>query len=529
MSSDSEEWGYEPSSDEEMPTLSTRQHSSVSYTIMSAQEIEHCQERAKSIICDSFGFTPGQAKSLLRRYLWDIQKASEAITDGFFTKYVSLNETPKTTNHLEFCMLCYTQCVNWDMKWLDCGHMFCKNCYTAYLTEEIKKGVSCVFSKCPMVDCELIVPDDFYKELVNRKDHSRFKEFVVKSYVEFNPSIKWCPGPDCQYAASYPEGCSRDIVCRCGYVWCFSCTNEAHRPLDCEMLAKWQEHNAGKKDLTGDWIVVNTKNCPSCNSPIQKNQGCMHMTCACSYEFCWLCLGPWSEHGNSTGGFYKCNKFEENQKKGEYQKQEKERGLSAKKLQRYEYYFTRFQEHKNSTQLARRKKQEVLDLFKVKKTDDPNYLNFLLNATNTIIESRSGICYSYPLGFFLNSVTKLRLFEFIQGELEQYLEKLDKATENTLESLKDRPGLTGDSEVESINELNRVVRYHFEKCMQSMEAGLPEVEESSDPMELEFQTVEDLLLANLDASQHWVCVACTFINANERQDCEICLTPRPQF
>lgn len=25
------------------------------------------------------------------------------------------------------------------------------------------------------------------------------------------------------------------------------------------------------------WILCNTKNCPSCKQPIEKNQGCMHM------------------------------------------------------------------------------------------------------------------------------------------------------------------------------------------------------------------------------------------------------------
>jgi ariadne-1 len=35
----------------------------------------------------------------------------------------------------------------------------------------------------------------------------------------------------------------------------------------------------------------------------------MHMTCSqCRHEFCWLCLGTWSEHGERTGGFYNCNK-----------------------------------------------------------------------------------------------------------------------------------------------------------------------------------------------------------------------------
>jgi len=45
------------------------------------------------------------------------------------------------------------------------------------------------------------------------------------------------------------------------------------------------------------------------------------MTCrkevsGCSYEFCWICMGNWKEHGSATGGNYKCNKYEEEKKTG---------------------------------------------------------------------------------------------------------------------------------------------------------------------------------------------------------------------
>jgi ariadne-1 len=33
------------------------------------------------------------------------------------------------------------------------------------------------------------------------------------------------------------------------------------------------------------------------------------MTCrSCKHDFCWICMGPWSDHGANTGGYYKCNK-----------------------------------------------------------------------------------------------------------------------------------------------------------------------------------------------------------------------------
>jgi hypothetical protein len=53
--------------------------------------------------------------------------------------------------------------------------------------------------------------------------------------------------------------------------------------------------------MFGDMGVENlltymvSKPCPKCDTPIQKIEGCKHMTCAapCRHEFCWVCEKPW--------------------------------------------------------------------------------------------------------------------------------------------------------------------------------------------------------------------------------------------
>ena len=42
--------------------------------------------------------------------------------------------------------------------------------------------------------------------------------------------------------------------------------------------------------------VTFTKKCPKCRNAIEKNEGCIHMTCPiCRNEFCWGCLRGFSE------------------------------------------------------------------------------------------------------------------------------------------------------------------------------------------------------------------------------------------
>ncbi|XP_058003959.1 probable E3 ubiquitin-protein ligase ARI8 [Hevea brasiliensis] len=120
--------------------------------------------------------------------------------------------------------------------------------------------------------------------------------------IEKTPSIwndswmtKWCPAPGCEYAV--------DLLVVEALMFPASCTEEAHRPVDCGTVSKWILEN-GAESENMNWILANSKPCPKCKRPIEKNQGCMHRTCTppCKFEFCRLCLGAWSDHGEGTGG-----------------------------------------------------------------------------------------------------------------------------------------------------------------------------------------------------------------------------------
>ncbi len=94
-----------------------------------------------------------------------------------------------------------------------------------------------------------------------------------------------------------------DVGCSvCGACFCFGCKQEAHRPVrgdrglqsmqarkdarqaphlqvSCELVRQWITKNSAESENV-HWIIANTKPCPKCRRPIEKNQGCMHMTCS---------------------------------------------------------------------------------------------------------------------------------------------------------------------------------------------------------------------------------------------------------
>ncbi|PRQ23982.1 putative aminoacyltransferase, E1 ubiquitin-activating enzyme [Rosa chinensis] len=74
----------------------------------------------------------------------------------------------------------------------------------------------------------------------------------------------WCPAPGCDYAIYFIVGSgSYDVTCRCSYSFCWKCTEEAHRPVDCGTVANWILKNSAESENM-NWILANSKPCPKC-------------------------------------------------------------------------------------------------------------------------------------------------------------------------------------------------------------------------------------------------------------------------
>uniref|UniRef100_A0A672KC68 RBR-type E3 ubiquitin transferase n=1 Tax=Sinocyclocheilus grahami TaxID=75366 RepID=A0A672KC68_SINGR len=323
-------------------------------------------------------------------------------------------------------------------------------------------------SLTPADDDHSLVRDQICSSISVRFNNTKHECFCSKScytaFVENNPAIRWCPRAGCDRAVrlagqgqgastsdplSFPRLQAPAVDCGKGHLFCWECQGEAHEPCDCQTWKMWlqkvndmkPEELAGVSDAYEDaanclWLLTNSKPCANCKSPIQKNEGCNHMQCAkCKYDFCWICMEEWKKHSSSTGGYYRCTRYEAIQ---QVEEQSKEMTVEAEKkhknfqqLDRFMHYYTRFKNHEHSYQLEERllktakDKMEQLSKVLSGREGGPPDTTFIEDAVHELLKTRRILKCSYPYGFFLEPrSTKKEIFELMQTDLEMVTEDL---------------------------------------------------------------------------------------------------------
>ncbi|XP_070584252.1 ankyrin repeat and IBR domain-containing protein 1 isoform X2 [Erythrolamprus reginae] len=374
---------------------------------------------------------------------------------------ISLTPGDIETTMCEICM-CNISIFE-DPVDMPCGHEFCRACWEGFLNMKIQEGEAHnIF--CPAYDCFQLVPVEIIESVVSKEMDKRYLQFDIKAFVENNPSIKWCPTPACERAVRLTRQGSNTagsetlsftllrapaVDCGKGHLFCWECLGEAHEPCDCETWKNWlqkitemkPEELVGVSDAYEDaanclWLLTNSKPCANCKSPIQKNEGCNHMQCAkCKYDFCWICLEEWKKHSSSTGGYYRCTRYEVIQ---HIEEQSKEMTAEAEKkhkrfqeLDRFMHYYTRFKNHELSYQLEQRllktakEKMEQLSRALGGSEGSCPDTTFIEDAVQELLKTRRILKCSYPYGFFLEpKSTKKEIFELMQTDLEMVTEDL---------------------------------------------------------------------------------------------------------
>ncbi|XP_072057780.1 probable E3 ubiquitin-protein ligase ARI7 isoform X3 [Arachis hypogaea] len=152
-----------------------------------------------------------------------------------------------------------------------------------------------------------------------------------------------------------------------------------------------------------------------------------------------LCLGAWSDHGERTGGFYDCNRYEAAKQEGVYDETERRREMAKNSLE---------SRGKKLLQIYTRCKLFMIIkspwnpcvFWQIEKLSDTqcqpeSQLKFITEAWLQIVECGRVLKWTYAYGYYLpeHEHAKKQFFEYLQGEAESGLERLHQCAEKELQ------------------------------------------------------------------------------------------------
>ncbi|KAF2476483.1 uncharacterized protein BDR25DRAFT_252513 [Lindgomyces ingoldianus] len=264
------------------------------------------------------------ARELQQRYgdeipLPDHERAQQEDTDAQIARQLQQEEEERrqreTSPSSRDCVVCGENTPIPEFPALaECAHEpdICVDCFKGWIASELNtKSWSEI--KCPGDGCRVILKHHHVQQHADPEIYERFDSLSARDALNDDPNFRWCRGPGCKSGQIHLSGEEGNIFrcIACGFRVCVKHENTWHEDETCE---EYDYRKSGKKErdqkqqeeASVKAIGELTKRCPgkSCKWPIEKNEGCDHMTCSkCRHEFCWICLAPYGpirDRGNSA-------------------------------------------------------------------------------------------------------------------------------------------------------------------------------------------------------------------------------------
>lgn len=202
------------------------------------------------------------------------------------------------------------------------GHVFCYSCWSTHSRTQVLEFGAHVLC-CPGFKCGETLSQSWAKPML-RDDTlvSRYFDQRSRHVVDCCSHMRWCPSEGCQLALSWDPNTNlaqgkyfdadvvpQNIFCTSGHGLCLQCGGETHAPCSCADWKVWlarvekelrvldpimkmstgkasegdedpissQQKKQGDDIANALWVAANTKPCPRCKTPIEKDEGCNHM------------------------------------------------------------------------------------------------------------------------------------------------------------------------------------------------------------------------------------------------------------
>ncbi|KAF2133493.1 hypothetical protein P153DRAFT_157884 [Dothidotthia symphoricarpi CBS 119687] len=169
---------------------------------------------------------------------------------------------------------------------LACGHRMCNSCLKRQFTLSAQDAqhmppTCCTAEHIPLKYAERLF-DDKFKKLWNKK----YQEYTTANRL-------YCPSKGCGEWIK-PSKIRMDLTYGRKYARCGRCTTKV-----CVLCsAKFHTKRECPKDEETNRLVQMAKEkgwqrCYNCKAVVELKEGCNHMTCRCTAQFCMVCALPW--------------------------------------------------------------------------------------------------------------------------------------------------------------------------------------------------------------------------------------------
>ena len=204
------------------------------------------------------------------------------------------------------CKVCLEHFPIEQISVLNCRHFLCKQCMNQNIDTKLEAGI--ININCHMSadrECSHTISDGEIQRLCPKDVIKKYEELQSKFLIRGDKNIFHCLNHECGALLCTEDEDPTRLQCYvCHYKFCFKCKDEWHEGYTCEQYQEWKIENSEAEGRFIDWKKNNTKQCPVCDTNIEKSEGCFKMTCThCNHKFCWKCLQPWNEYGHINRPF----------------------------------------------------------------------------------------------------------------------------------------------------------------------------------------------------------------------------------
>ncbi|XP_074753707.1 cullin-9-like [Athene noctua] len=391
---------------------------------LSPDEAELLMNQTVQQVQDTLSIPEDVARHLLMHCRWNVDFLIQCYVENCETLLISsglqVQDVQPAFSPGTHCPVCVNQlCPTEKAPTLCCMHYCCKPCWNEYLTTRIEQNmiVNCT---CPISECRAQPTTAFIRSIVSSEEIiAKYEKALLRVYVECCSNLTWCTNPQGCDQILLKDGLGYGAACsKCSWISCFNCNfPEAHYPASCSHMSQWVDDDGYYEGMTSEaqskhLAKLISKHCPSCQAQIEKNEGCLHMTCAkCNHGFCWRCLKPWRP---THKDYYNCSAMV---------------SKAAWQEKRFQDYNERCTFHHRAREFAMSLRNRVSSISEMPKM---RTLTFVLDACKVLEQARKVLAYSCVYSYYNQDAESMNVVEQQTESLELHTNALQILLEETL-------------------------------------------------------------------------------------------------